>query len=407
MIEARTFDAIAARIAAAPVMHDAPSFKATPFVWRDPATIPPRPWIYGRQLLRGAVSLIVAPGGTGKSALTAGMAVSLATGRELLRERIWGGAKRAWLWNLEDSSDELARSVQAAMLHWQIDGGDVAERLYIDSGLDGPGFKLAKLEQGGVQIIRPVSDGITAELRARDIDVLIIDPFVSSHSVPENDNPAIDMVAKEWASIAAGANCAILLVHHTSKRNGQASDADSARGATSLVNAARFVLALNPMDKEAGEAFGIDADQRRRFVRCDAAKSNRAPAGDARWIELASVSLGNADATYADGDQMAVVVPWTPPDAFAGICPADLVRVQEAVTTAAGAGNSRKSTQSGRRWVGHAIADALGLDSDRDRRRLNRMIGEWLRNGVLVDEVAIDEARKPRPVIVAGKLVEL
>jgi hypothetical protein len=28
------------------------SISATPFVWKDPATIPPRAWLYGRHLIR-------------------------------------------------------------------------------------------------------------------------------------------------------------------------------------------------------------------------------------------------------------------------------------------------------------------------------------------------------------------
>ena len=41
----------------------------TAFVWRDPSTIPPRPWLYGRHLIRKQVSVTVALGGVGKSSL--------------------------------------------------------------------------------------------------------------------------------------------------------------------------------------------------------------------------------------------------------------------------------------------------------------------------------------------------
>lgn len=386
------------------VSPDLPRITATPFIWRDPATIPPRPWIYGRQLLRQAVSLIVAPGGTGKSALTAGMAVSLASGREFLRHKIWGGPKRVWLWNLEDGSDEMARSIQAAAMHWSVPRADLESRLFVDSGLDGPGFKLAKLESGGAQIVRPVSDGIARELRAHGVDVLIVDPFVSSHSVPENDNPAIDMVAKEWAAIAHDANCAVLLVHHTSKRNGNASDADSARGASALVNAARFVLALNPMDKAASDMLGIEDADRHRFVRCDAAKSNRAPAGDAMWIELTSVALGNGDATYTDGDSMAVVVPWTPPNAFADVSASDVLRVREAAQS----GDWRKAhnCRSGL-FAADGIAAVLGIDrtTKGGKAKAATLLRTWLANGVLKVERRKDGNREERDFVVPGDTV--
>ncbi len=37
----------------------------TEFVWRDPASIPPRPWVYGRHLIRKQVSVTVARGHAG------------------------------------------------------------------------------------------------------------------------------------------------------------------------------------------------------------------------------------------------------------------------------------------------------------------------------------------------------
>ena len=49
----------------------------TPFQWIDPASIPPRPWLYGRHLIRKQVSVTVAAGGTGKSSLTIAEAVAM------------------------------------------------------------------------------------------------------------------------------------------------------------------------------------------------------------------------------------------------------------------------------------------------------------------------------------------
>jgi hypothetical protein len=44
---------------------------------------------------------------------------------------------------------------------------------------------------------------LVEEICARGIDALVIDPFVSSHSVGENDNVSIDRVIKEgWVPVA-------------------------------------------------------------------------------------------------------------------------------------------------------------------------------------------------------------
>ena len=62
----------------------APRIAAKPFVWRDPATIPRRQWVYGHHLIRRFLSTTVAPGAVGKSSLTMVEAIAMATGRALL-----------------------------------------------------------------------------------------------------------------------------------------------------------------------------------------------------------------------------------------------------------------------------------------------------------------------------------
>ena len=66
-------------------------------------------------------------------------------------------------------------------------------------------------------IVRPVVDALVAEIIGQKIDVIVIDPFVSCHEVPENDNTAQDMVVKEWGRVAERGNCAVHLVDHTRK----------------------------------------------------------------------------------------------------------------------------------------------------------------------------------------------
>jgi AAA domain len=393
------------RIETAPLLTPAAPevvIRATEYDWRDPATIPLRPWVYGRQLLRGAISLVIAPGGSGKSALMTGMALALATGRDLLNVTVWSGKKRVWLWNLEDSGDELARSLQAAALRWGVAKEDVKGLLFVDSGLDGAELKLATVDRTtGVGIVRPVVEALVAELKVREIDVLVVDPFVSSHSVPENDNGAIDAVAKEWAKIAERAGCAIVLVHHSRKLNGQELDADSARGASALVAAARHAMTLSRMTKEEAQQFGIEPQDRGRFVRADAAKSNRAPAGKAIWYQIEGVALGNAE---GGGDEIPVMAPWSPPDAFEGISVHDLYRVQKLVDQ----GNYRHSSQAAD-WVGYPVAALLGIDGSTKagKARVGRILGQWVSNGALKVLSKKDNNRAPRPFVVVGEWAQI
>lgn len=399
--------AVAASIAAARPFPGndtaAPVVKATPYVCRDPRTIPLRPWIYGRQLLRGSLSLVVAPGATGKTALLAGTALALATGRALLDKTVWDGPKRVWLWNLEDSLEELARLIEAARLHWNISAEDIGDRLFVDSALSGADLKMAVEDREGFRIIRPVIDALVAELMAREIDVLIVDPFVSSHSVSENDNGAIDAIAKEWARVGVRANCSIVLVHHTGKLGGAEANAEKARGASALVGAARSVIALNKMAPPEAQQFGIEGEERRRFFRAYDDKNNRTPPADkSDWYQLASVDLGNGLAG-GHGDSLPVVLPWTPPDAFAGVTAQHLQHVQEAVR----AGDWKADAQS-EDWVGVAVASALELDPKKDAGRIKKMLRQWMDNGRLVKVTKrCEKARRDKPFIIVGEPVEL
>ena len=220
---------------------------ARPFAAPAVTDIPPRPWLLGRWLLRGTVTTVIAPGGTGKSALMVAAALSLASAREILGKTVWGGPKHVWLWNLEDDRDELARQIIACALHHCLSEHEYAGRLFVNDA--GSTLCTATKSHEGLTIHETVSDALIAEIRGRKIDALIVDPFVSSHRADENDNGQIDAIAKRWAGIARETNCSVILVHHSRKLGGQQVDAEAARGASALGNAARSVLVLNRMEK--------------------------------------------------------------------------------------------------------------------------------------------------------------
>src|SRR6476659_572407 len=84
----------------------------TPYTCTDPHTLPRRQFLYARHFIRGYLSVLVAPGGTGKTALTIAEAIDMTTGRSLLG--FPGPKLRVWYWNGEDPEDELQRRFAAA-----------------------------------------------------------------------------------------------------------------------------------------------------------------------------------------------------------------------------------------------------------------------------------------------------
>lgn len=395
---------LADRIDLAPVIAPVPAsplVSATPYVCRDPRSLPPRSWIYGRQFLRGSLSVVLAPGAIGKTSLLVGTALAIATGRALLGKTPWEGAQRVWLWNLEDNKEELSKLIEAVRLHYQIDEGEIGGRLFVDSALEGAELCTATEDNTGFRILEPVIDALVDELVERKIDVLIVDPFVSSHRVSENNNGAIDAVAKKWVRVAVRANCAVCLVHHTPKLNGAEATAEKSRGAVSLPNASRSVIALNRMTAEEASTLQVTGEDRRRFFRAYDDKNNRAPPADASdWYQLLSVDLGNATADRPS-DHIGVVAQWTPPDLFTGVTVNHLLEVQGLVAE----GNYRRSEQTDD-WVGDAIGQVLNIDvGDRkssEAKRVKRLIDSWIANGALVVVREKDESRKERPFVRVG-----
>lgn len=371
------------------------TIKATPYVWREPKTLPSRQWIYGHWFLRGTLACIVAPGGAGKSTMLAGIALSLAGGKPLLGKAVHQGPVRVWLWNLEDDMDELSRSIQAAALHHDIDPSDLDGRLFVDSGMEGATLCTAKESGNAIELNEEVFEALTAEIQRRKIDVLLIDPFVSSHEVEENANTKIDKIAKAWGRVAKAAGCCIVLVHHTSKAGAGEVTAMSSRGAVALINAARSTLVINRMTEAKARELGIPDSERRRYISLSDDKHNRAPAEKADWYRLESVDLGNG-AENQPGDNIAVAVSWTLPDPFDGIRESDLYAVQMLV----GQGSYRADQQA-HDWVGHAVAQVLGLSVENAKARINRLVNTWIANGVLVVEMRKDPKRSEMKKFVA------
>lgn len=365
----------------------------TLFVLSDPKAIPPREWVYGKHLIRKFASATVAQPGVGKSSLTIADAIAMASGREIVGVKPFGKL-RVWIWNGEDPQDELIRRVTATCIQYGITQDDLGGRLMVDSGRDLP-IKIAFADRQGTRIATPVVDKLIVALIENRVDVLILDPFISTHGVPENDNNAMDLVIKQFAAIADAANCAIDLVHHTRKLNGAEADIDSSRGASAISGAVRAARVLNGMSKQDAARFAIPEADRRSYVRIDNGKNNLAPAENARWVKLVNVWLDNAT-NDRTGDGVGVVTPWQPP-APMEICTA--AQEMEILAQIDGQ-NYREDAQVREGWVGDAIAEKLSLDPSRDKPAIKRLVKAWLDRGIIVSVKKYNSvAKKEVPVI--------
>jgi hypothetical protein len=376
---------------------------ATPYVWCDPKTIQPRDFLYGYHYVRRYVSLTVAMGGVGKSSEILTEVAAMITGRELL------GIKpkrplRVWYINLEDPRVETDRRLAAIFLHYGITPMDIGDRLFVDSGRETE-MIIAREAKNGITITAPVMEEINATIRANKIDVVIVDPFVGSTEISENENNKIAQVCREWAKVAEQNNCAVELVHHVRKgssgRNGYA--IEDARGAGALVNSARSARVLNTMSREEGEKIGIE--KHRSYFRIDSGKVNLVPPPEqSEWRRLVSVPLDNATADCAT-DRVGVVILWKWPSPLEALTLHELRAAQLAVSRD---GPWRKDSQAKKNWVGQPIGEALGLDpTDKAHAyRIKTAFAIWLKNGAFDEFEDKDEKRMTRTFIKVGEWVK-
>jgi hypothetical protein len=226
--EARREAADAAK-APAPTKTAGKPIRATAFELRDPASLPEREWLFGRHYIRKYATASVGPGGGGKTAHSTSEALAMVTGRPLLDpDGPLTKPLRVWWVNCEDPQDEIDRRFHAAAKNFKVTTEQIDGRLFTDSGRDQE-FVIARTEGRDLKIIEPFVAEMVAEIKRLAIDVIIVDPFVSTHEAQENDNSAMQRVTAAWVRVADEANCGVELVHHVAKNQGEVT-ADSARG---------------------------------------------------------------------------------------------------------------------------------------------------------------------------------
>jgi hypothetical protein len=346
-----------------------------------------RRWIYGRELVRNYVSVLGSPGGTGKTAYAIAVALSIVTGRALLdphplapspQNFLHKPGARVWINNLEDPMEEMLLRLKGAFIRHKIQHADVDGKLFVNSGRDQPLIITQRI--GNALVATPVVDALVAAIKARQIDVIIVDPFVQAHTAEENRNDEMNLVMSLWGVVAAKGDCAVWLIHHF-RKGGQAGDSESFRGAVAVQGAARVMSTLSVMSAEEAEKLGVPVEEKWQYIRKDSAKANLAPQADrADWFQLASVPIGNPTLEYPLGDNVQTVLPWTPPTAFDGVPWSDILRCLQMIDDGPGGGDFYSEATQAKRWAGHAIMATLG----KTKHQAAAIVKTWVDNGVLI-----------------------
>lgn len=366
----------------------------------DEASIEPRRWIYGNHYLRSFVSVLASAGGVGKTSLQIVEALAIVTGKPLLGEPV-KEQTNVWLVNLEDPLSEIERRVLAAMKHYDIKPEEVRGKLFVNAGRDFS-LKFGIQTREGVLPNTKLVEYLCHKIPEKQIGCVFIDPFVGAHSINENDNMAVNAIVAEIRRVADETSCAIGLVHHIRKGNGEDASIDSVRGAGSLISAARAARVVNRMQPDEAARIGIDEAEARSIFRVDDGKANLAPPADAAvYRKMIGVKIAN-------GEWIGVCVGYQLPDVFDGISGKDAKRMQQIVVDANNVGEPLRESSQSANWVGLAVAELLNIDiSDKKGKgKVNTIVRTWLKTNVLATEKVMDKKKgRETNVIVVGEWI--
>jgi hypothetical protein len=367
---------------------DRPPLKFQPMNEEDcVGPLDPRPWAYGYKLLFGTVAVIASRGGKGKTAYSMVVAVALTLGQQLLDDRPHH-ACNVVIYNLEEARKELVRRVRAVLIHYRLPPDCVKGKLSLNSGLDRKLIVATLNQETGARIATPDVDALIAEIKANNIGVIIVDPFVNSHELNENDNKDANFAMTEYARIANETGCLIILVHHVRKGGSGGSDVDDVRGAGAMTDAARGgVYTLVTMTEDEGKKlFGEEqAERHKLFFRVAEVKVNAAPPTlKTTWYELVEVPLGNKSDAYPNGDKVQAVQLWQAPALFDGLNAAEIKSIFDKIDNARsteGEAPYSADQRSKERWIGKLIM--AETNGEIGQLRAKGIVAKWLNSGAL------------------------
>lgn len=379
----------------------------TAFAWRPPETFPPREWLHAKHYVRKYLVITGGTYGVAKSTLTIIDAISMARGQCLLTGIKLVRPLRVWLYNTEDPREEVERKVVAVMKHYEVTPEDIGDRLFIDTSRENRLIVGGKAQLGRDAYDMPVPssvDGVIGGIRRLEVDVMVVDPLVHSHTADENSNDQMGEVMHAWREVAERGNCCVELVHHIRKNNGADTSAEDMRGAASIMGAVRSARLLTVMSTSEAGNLGISEEQRRFhiWVNPTGKPSLLPPVTVRQWLRLESVDLGNGTPDYPDGDSVGVLRSWEPPNHRDLMWMGNKANWEPCWWAIRNAPweNRRASPKAPVGWIGELIAPFFDLDvtSAEGKAKARAAVDEWVRCKLLVEEKAKDAKGTERPV---------
>ena len=180
------------------------------------------------------VSLVTAPGGTGKSWFVLQLAI-----RAIQEQKI----KKAFLWLSEDPK-EISKNRFNKIFDKVLRLEDETIKSKIDIS-DSPTIQFLYDDQRKVEV-SPLLPHFKAKLQ--EYDLIILDPLIAFYGTDENNNSSARRFMQLFTDWANKENKTIIFIHHSTKNTTQS------RGASAFVDAVRTVYELDKIKDSEGKA---------------------------------------------------------------------------------------------------------------------------------------------------------
>lgn len=240
-------------------------------------------------LLRGTVGALVAPGASGKSFLALEIAASIAAtpcNDELfdgfgINPKSRGGVLYL---ALEDPAVVLQRRLHSMGQHIPpMHRTALAMNLVIEPLL-GHGLNLMDDQH---------LNWITQQATGKKL--VVIDTLSRAHELDENSNGDMSLLLRRLEAVGAQSGAAVLFIHHISKgasREAQGADQFAARGASVLIENARYAAYLSKMTEKEAEKWSermdgapLHSERASSFVRWGVSKQNYDVVPNDKWFK--------------------------------------------------------------------------------------------------------------------------
>lgn len=264
------------------------------------AVLRARDWLIDRMLLIGHITLIVAVGSVGKSTFGLALAAHLALGVPFGNYKP-ARAVKSIIYNGEDDVEEQRRRLVAVCMTYGLDYNAVRPRIMLLSEEEVDLRLVVPMQGGGAQPSQAIVDQLIGLASDPEVGLLILDPLIDVHGVNEGEPGQMNVVMKTLRHIAKKAQVAELIMHHATKGGNEKQEQrignmDIARGSTAIINKSRIAYTLMNASETDAEAYGMQQDERRYWLRLDDAKMNLGLAGDKpQWFKRDGVKLLTGD----------------------------------------------------------------------------------------------------------------